>query len=198
MPMTRTGESPTHDALLVARAKAGDGEAFTALVRPLLPALYRVAARLAGRAAAEDAAQEALTLAWQRIHKLRPETPFASFLFGFAIKRAATLARGERRRKGHEDRSSSEGDPNRPDRPDEVMQARRLQAAIVEGLAKLPTKRRDAVVMRLDGGLSDREIAAALDSTEGSVRVLVHHGLATLEEHLKTLGFELSSRGGPK
>lgn len=193
--MTRPGERPADDATLIARAKAGDGAAFTALVRPLLPSLYRVAGRLAGRAGAEDAAQDALTLAWERLHKLRPETPFAAFLFGFAIKRAATLARGERRRKGREEKVGKE-ESARPDRPDEVANARSLQAAIAEGLEKLPKKRRDAVVMRMDGGLTDKDIALALGSTEGSVRVLVHLGLKTLAEHLASRGFHLPDRGG--
>jgi len=191
--MTRQAESP--DAALVARAKAGDGEAFAALVRPLLPSLYRVASRLAGRSGAEDAAQEALTLAWERIHKLRPETPFAAFVFGFAIKKAATNARGERRRKAREDKVAGE-EPTRPDRPDEVAAARNLQRAICQALDTLPKKRRDAVVMRIDGGLTDSEIAKALGSSEGSIRVLVHLGLQTLAEQLKSQGFHLPTRGG--
>jgi RNA polymerase sigma-70 factor (ECF subfamily) len=196
LPMNPTGERPADDATLIARAKAGDGAAFATLVRPILPALFRVAARIAGRAGAEDAAQEALTLAWERIDKLRPGTPFAAFVFGFAMKRAATLARGERRRKGREDKVGRGESQHRPDRPDEVNEARALQDAIGEALQRLPEKRRDAVIMRMDGGLSDRDIAAALGSTEGSVRVLVHHGLAAIEEHLKQLGFNLAVRGG--
>lgn len=196
---TMTQENPTAreafaDATLIARAQAGDGEAFSRLVRPILPSLYRVAARLAGRAGAEDAAQEALTLAWERIHKLRPGTPFAAFVFGFAMKRAATNARGERRRKVREDTAGAD-DPARPPRPDEVIKARALQEAISEGLLKLPKKRREAVVMRLDGSLTDKDIAAALGSTEGSIRVLVHQGLRALEDHLRERGFALPNRG---
>ena len=57
---------------LVEQAMAGDGLAFRRLVEPHLPMLLRVAARVAGsRELAEDAVQETLTLAYQRLPSYR-------------------------------------------------------------------------------------------------------------------------------
>jgi RNA polymerase sigma-70 factor (ECF subfamily) len=175
------------EATLVARAVRGDGEAFARLVRPHLAAMHRVAGRLAGGAFAEDAVQEALTLAWERLGELRAGTPVAALLMGMTARRAATLARGERRRGGREEAHGGALFGGSA-RPDEVLEARRLRTAIDEALAAMPAKRREALVLRLDGALSDRDIAAAIGSTEGSVRVLVHHALADLDAHLARHG----------
>jgi RNA polymerase sigma-70 factor (ECF subfamily) len=184
------------EARLVAQARAGDGEAFARLVRPHLVAMHRVAGRLAGATVAEDAVQEALTLGWERLGEVRTGTPIAAFLMGFVVRRAATLARGERRRGGREEAHGAALSEERPARPDELLEARRLKATIEAGLAAMPEKRRQALVLRLDGGLSDRDIAAAIDSTEGSVRVLVHQGLAELDARLAREPAGLQPVGG--
>jgi DNA-directed RNA polymerase specialized sigma24 family protein len=51
----------------------------------------------------------------------------------------------------------------------------------------MPDKRRQAALLRLDAGLSYKEIAAALDSSEGSARVLVHKALKELKDRLGDL-----------
>jgi DNA-directed RNA polymerase specialized sigma24 family protein len=51
----------------------------------------------------------------------------------------------------------------------------------------MPPKRREAALLRMDAGLSYREIAVVLDSTEGSVRVLVHTAQKELRQRLADL-----------
>src|SRR5687767_6139547 len=78
-------------------ALAGDGRAFRSLVEPHLPMLFRIAARVSGNAAiAEDAVQEALTLAFERLPNYRHDTPFRAFLATVAARQAHTLSRTER------------------------------------------------------------------------------------------------------
>ena len=61
---------------LVARALSGDGRAFSDLVAPHLPLLYRLAERVSGdRALAEDAVQETLARAFAALHRLDATTP---------------------------------------------------------------------------------------------------------------------------
>jgi RNA polymerase sigma-70 factor (ECF subfamily) len=60
---------------LIMAAKAGDGAAFEALLRPVLLPGFRLAyAMLHDRAEAEDAVQEACFSAWRKLHQLSPET----------------------------------------------------------------------------------------------------------------------------
>ena len=78
---------------LVEAAKKGDGKAFAALVRPHLPVLYRLAARACGDASlAEDAVQEALDLAYQRLDRYEPGTSMRAFLASMAVRRAACFS----------------------------------------------------------------------------------------------------------
>ncbi len=174
------------EARLVADALAGDGDAFARLVRPHLPVLYRVAARAArDPVLGEDAVQETLEVAYRSLRRYTPGTNLRAFLAGIAVRRAHTLVRGEIRRRHREEASAA---PEAPaDVADEALardQARRLTAA----LDALPKKRRQAAILRLDGGLNYAEIAQALDSTEGSARVLVHLALKALRTTLEDDG----------
>ena len=49
-------------------------------------------------------------------------------------------------------------------------------------LAKLPEKQRMAVQLRVDEGLSFREVGELIDSSEGAARVNYHHGIRKLRE----------------
>ena len=57
---------------IMARATAGDAQAFSLLIEPLLDPAYRLAAvMLADRSTAEDAVQEASIKAWRKLGQLR-------------------------------------------------------------------------------------------------------------------------------
>ena len=163
---------------------AGDGRAFAQLVAPHLPMLYRVAARGCGRDLAEDAVQDTLAIAFERITTYQPGTSFKSWLAAIAAQRAWTTVRGEIRRKRREDVAIV---PEQPSTPEQEARARQLAERVQAALQKLPEKRRLAATMRLDAGLSYAEIAEAIGSTEGSARVLVHMALKALREDLGDL-----------
>ncbi len=170
---------------LVARALDGDGRAFASLVEPHLPMLYRIAARVSGdRALAEDAVQEALTLAYQRLDRYQPDTSLRAFLAAYAVRQAHTLIRSERRRRLREESSDA---PERLPGPSELTRARETAERVRTALAKMPEKRREAALLRLDAELSYAEIAEAVGSTEGSARVLVHLALKELRAQLGDL-----------
>lgn len=167
---------------LVARALDGDGRAFATLVQPHLSMLYRIAARACGSTTlAEDAVQEALTVAYQRLDRYQPGTSLKSFLAAIAVRKAHTLLRGERRRRVREEVADA---PEHPASPGELLDAGRTRERIREVLASLPKKRREAAMLRLDAGMSYEEIAQTVGSTEGSARVLVHLALKELREKL--------------
>src|SRR5687768_2755860 len=172
----------------VARALSGDGRAFSDLVAPHLPLLYRLAERLSGdRALAEDAVQETLARAFASLHRLEATTTLRAFLAGVAVRRAHTLLRAERRRRAREPAAlHAESPPN----PSELLDAERTRARIREALARMPNKRREAALLRFDAGLSHAEIALALESSVESVRVLVH---LAREDLRRLLAAELSA-----
>jgi RNA polymerase sigma factor (sigma-70 family) len=174
-------DSSTSVTLLEA-ARRGDGHAYSQLVRPHLGLLYGLAHRACGDASiAEDAVQEALEIAFRRLGRLREDSSLRSFLAGIATRRAATLLRSERRRRVWEAKGVA---AEQADRGDDLLEAQRLAEGIRGALASLPAKRQAVVLLRLEGGLTDEEIAEAVGSTAGSVRVLVHLGLRQLRESL--------------
>lgn len=173
---------------LLAAALGGDGHAFSQLVKPHLRLLYGIAHRACGDPTlAEDAVQETLVLAYRRLSKLREASALRPFLAGIASRRARTLLRGARRRNAREVASA---EPVRPARADEVLDASRLAARIRTALDLLPAKRQQVVMLRLEGKMSDDEIAQALNTSEGSVRVLAHLGLKQLRSALGEHGGE--------
>ena len=56
------------------------------------------------------------------------------------------------------------------------------QAGILEGVSQLPDDRRNALIMRFALGMDNREIARALDRTDGATKVLLHRAIRQLEE----------------
>ncbi len=51
---------------------------------------------------------------------------------------------------------------------------------LVDALSSLPTRRREAVVLRFYGGMTMPEVAQAMDIPTGTAKSLVHRGLADL------------------
>lgn len=176
-------EAVAEERQLVARALAGDGAGFAQLVRPHLPMLLRVAAR-AGRdpQLAEDAVQEALTIAARELSSYQPGTSLRAWLARIAATRAMTLVRSESRRRARHDAAPM---PTQPDDPEALLIGQRLAGQIAAALDRLPEKRRLAALLRLDGGLSYAEIAEAIDSTETSARALVHLAVKALRAELE-------------
>jgi len=157
---------------LVARALSGDGRAFSDLVTPHLPLLYRLAVRVSGdRTLAEDAVQETLAQAFVALHRLDAQTPLKVFLAGVAVRRAHTLVRSERRRRAREPKVT-QGEA--PPHPGELLDAELVRTRLRDALLAMPKKRREAALLCFDAGLSHADIALALETTVASVRVLVH------------------------
>jgi len=187
LPLERlaTDSEGTRESELVLRARKGDGQAFSELVAPYVGLMYRIAARASRSAAlAEDAVQETLEIVHRGLGRYEPGTSFKAFVAAIAVRRARTLFRAEVRRSRRE-LSAPVGEA--PVTPAEWLAAEETANRIRTALAALPEKRRQVALLRLDAGLGYAEIAAAVGTTEGSARVLVHHALKELSDQLKDL-----------
>ena len=82
------------DAELVARARDGDSSAFGELVDRHRTAVYRAAlAALGSRSEADDAAQDAFVMAFERLHTFRGEASFKTWLLTIAWHQAINRRR---------------------------------------------------------------------------------------------------------
>lgn len=169
------------DWRLVAAARAGDVAARDRLIGRYLEDVYAVAYRLLGdRDLAQDAAQDALVNALGALGRFRGEASFRTWILRIALNSARSLLRRRVRRRevaiaAVEEVAGPGEDPAA--RAVVLSEAERVRAA----LAHLPEKQRLSVTLRIEQGLSYAEIAEAIDSTEGAVRVNYHLGIKRLK-----------------
>ncbi len=172
------------DAALLDRARAGDPEALDALVARHHGAAFRVALVIVGDDAdAADAAQDGMVRALKGLAHFRGEASFRTWLLAIVANEAKSqLRRSTRRREAPlEDELSTGGEVGAA----EALALRDDAARVRALLPRLPEKQRMAVQLRVDEGLSFREVGEVIGSTEGAARVNYHHGIRRLREWLE-------------
>ncbi len=180
---------------LVAKARAGDREAFGELVVLHQDLVFRVVRRTSqvDAATAEDLAQETFLRAFRALDSFRGECSFLHWLLCIAsnvtINRAALAAvRAERRAVSLDAPRAAEGeagmDPvDESDRgPAARMERLELMEALDQALARLPEEFRAAVVLCDVEGLEYDAIAEVLGIPVGTVRSRLHRGREQLRE----------------
>lgn len=194
------------DATLVARARAGEGDAFGRLVRRYEDRVYRLAWRIVGPDEAEDALQEAFLSAWRALPRFQGDAAFSTWLYRIATN--AALMRLRKRRgdvvsldaplRGGD--AGEEGIPARELRdwsatPEEELINEETRAAMEAAIAELPDDWRTAFVLRDVEGLSNGEAAAALELSLPAFKARVHRARLFLRDRLDR---HFGERGGAR
>ena len=154
---------------LLERAKAGDLEAFDQLMRTNEKQVLGTALRLMGNLEdAQDAAQEAFLRLYKSLNRLPDIQEIKPWLYRVTVNVCNDMHRA-RRRRGWEPLSGPELASSQPD--PELAWVHHERSHLVErALKTLPEKERAAVVLRDMQGLSTREVAGILGSSEVTVR----------------------------
>lgn len=167
----------------LARAAAGDRQAFRTIVERYQTMVYSVAYNVLGNHAdAEDAAQDAFLRCYRSLPQYRSEASFSTWLFRLALTTAVDARRRERRQ------------PEPVDIPDIAGElpaglAGGVDAAtIARALGDLPEDYRTPTVLRDLYGLPYQEIAELTARPLGTVKVMVHRGRASLRLRLRAQG----------
>src|SRR6266571_2036020 len=153
-------------AKLLRLAKSGDGAAFEALLRIHEVQVARTALRLLGnRQDAQDAAQEVFLRLYRNLRRIDTAGNLAGWLYRVTVNACHDVLRKRRSSDPLDDSrlaalGSTEAELGRAEQ-------RRL---VVEALRNLPEKERAAVTLRDLEGLSTREVAQILGSSEATVR----------------------------
>ncbi|GAA1732407.1 sigma-70 family RNA polymerase sigma factor [Isoptericola hypogeus] len=190
---------------LLARAGAGDDDAFGALCEPyrreLLVHCYRM---LGSPEDAEDALQETLVAAWQGLADFEQRASVRTWLYRIATRRCLNALRAARRRPAKA-WDVPGVDPPEPTRHGEAVWLRPLPDALLAGapgeppgpearyerrestslafvtaLQLLPPRQLAVLVLRDVVGYPAREVAAITGTTVGSVTSALRHARATL------------------
>ncbi len=155
-------------------ALQGDEAAFEALVGPLVEPAIRLAYSMLGdRWEAEDAAQEAVTRAWRKLHQLRPGMPVRPWFLAIVVNQC----RNVRRTRWF-----------KTVRLPEVFRARAdvdLEKLDLErALERLPGTDRQAIFMHFYLDLGVEEVAAVLGISASAARGRIYRACRRLRPGL--------------
>jgi RNA polymerase sigma-70 factor (ECF subfamily) len=182
------GPGEQTDVELVRLAQQGDVDAFAEIVRRHERRLRIVLLRvLDDTRDVEEAVQDAFVQAWRNLDRYRGEAALFTWLYRIGIH--AAFARTRRKQHPTTDLESlpAEGASlvAHDVLPEPATEASDTRARILAALAELPFEHREAVVLRDLAGLSNEEVAAALDVTLAAAKSRIHRGRLQLRELLE-------------
>ena len=157
---------------------------FTALYRAHVRDVYSYAYyRVGDHHDAEDLTEQTFLQAYRHFERAQRESrgrPLRPWLIRIAHNLAANLYR---------DRSRKPASPiddttvlSAPHTTEQLVEGRDELSCILDGVRRLPDDRREALIMRFALGMDNREIARALDRSDGAAKVLIHRAIKQLEE----------------
>jgi RNA polymerase sigma-70 factor (ECF subfamily) len=163
------------------RKAALDAE-FSDLYRTHLRDVYSYAYyRVGNHHDAEDLTEQTFLQAYRHFERAQRESdgrPLRPWLIRIAHNLAANLYRDRSRRpQSPLDEHSPLATPHSTE---DLVSGRDELARVLEGVAKLPDDRREALIMRFALGMDNREIARALGRTDGATKVLLHRAIKQL------------------
>jgi RNA polymerase sigma-70 factor (TIGR02960 family) len=199
---------------LIARARAGDHNAFRDLVQghshELQVHCYRILGSLQD---AEDALQETLVSAWRNLGEFGERSSLRTWLYKIATNRCLSMLRADSRRPriAHplpeatlpEPTGAGDAPPWLEPYPDVLLdhlvdlrpgpEARyetteAISLAFITALQLLPPRQRAALVLRDVLGYHAAEVAQMLDTTQEAVSSALKRARATVDNHLAESG----------
>lgn len=169
------------DGALVQRCLAGDADAVRGFVERYRDLVFSLCWRmLRQREDAEDVAQETFVRVFRHLHHWEPSRPLRPWLMAIAANRCRTkLSRRKRvpQSLGEWSDYAIEHDP-------QIDLSEELQ----QGIDQLREDHRLSFVMFYQQEMSIQEIAAALDSPEGTIKTWLHRARKQLSEYLLQRG----------
>ncbi len=154
------------DAAAVAKARAGDEDAFRILVERHSRGIYRLAYRMTGKPEdAEDVVQETFVRAFKQLARFESRSNFSTWLYriGFNCSIDYMRARPHRETAETQDTLDARSQPagTRPSM-DDLVYAGQISARVQEALVGLTEQERAAFLMRHYHGCSIDEIGSEL------------------------------------
>ena len=164
-----------------ARLDADFSELYKAHLRDVYSYSYY---RVGNHHDAEDLTEQTFLQAYRHFARAQRESqgrPLRPWLIRIAHNLAANYYR-DRSRKPQTQHRRRERDLAPRTRPRRWSRTATTSSAILRGVQDLPDDRREALIMRFALGMDNREIARALDRTDGATKVLLHRAIKQLEE----------------
>jgi len=174
IPVALCDEDVREIRRLLREAQAGDERAFGALIRRYERRALSVARRLVGnREDALDATQDALLRLFRFINRVDGERDFGAWVYRIVVNASMDLLERRQRQAGALQDIKATLEPEDlyvTPAAESAMEGQRVGAAVANVIAALPPKERAALILRDVEGLSTREVARMLGSSEATVR----------------------------
>jgi RNA polymerase sigma-70 factor (ECF subfamily) len=177
MERTASGVVPTDDHL--ARARAGDHDAFALLIEPRAGRLLTMARTILGNEAdAYEAAQEALIAAWIQLPSLRDPERFDAWLNRTLVNKCRDALRKRRRTREIDLSGQALTVPD-------AAEGSATQAAVLAAFERLSISERHILALRHVQDLQLNEIAAQLGIPLGTAKSRLWSARRALERALE-------------
>lgn len=177
---------------LVQRSRRGDRAAFEEIVRRTARLIYaRAYLETGNRHRAEDLVQETYLIAWRKIAQLNAAGGLRAWLMAILHTAVIDAARreGRKKRRAPDEREVWAQEGMRLAQtaadPADATEQREQRERALSVLRSLPAEYRDVLTLRYLAGADYDSIARQLALSNGSLRGLLHRGMAMLRQQMK-------------
>ncbi|HEX8726494.1 MAG TPA: RNA polymerase sigma factor [Gemmatimonadaceae bacterium] len=170
------------DLELIDAWRAGDERAATTLVTRHAPAVARFLVSCGERREVDELVQDTFVRAFGALDSFRADSSLRTWLFTIARRLLLDRRRADRRRRDRVE--IAEGDAvTEVDALDSVV-AGETEERLRRAVERLSPKQREVFTLRVTEGLTYRDIADVVGSTEGAARVHYHNAVRSIKEFL--------------
>jgi RNA polymerase sigma-70 factor (ECF subfamily) len=176
------GGDDLSDLDLISQWKRGDERAATELVARHAQALSRFAASFGATDEIDDLVQDTFVRAFQSLDGFRGDSSFRTWLFTIERRLLLDRRRAEKRRPSRVE--VQEGDAATEYDALDAIVAGEAAVRVREAMRRLSPTQREVFALRVAQGLSYKEIAELVGTTEGAARVHYHNAMRAVKEQI--------------
>ena len=187
------------DTEVIRRILSGEKELFEILMRRYNQTLYRVIrSYMTVESDVEDAMQEAYLKAYEKLDQFRGNAAFSTWLVRIGMNEALQRIRKNKRIFFIDEQAEASGriiqlPDNGQMNPEKNVIKHETRLMVEKSIDQLSEKYRVIFMLHQVEGMSNTEIAAALDLTESNVKVRLHRAKKMLKEELFKQSVDVSA-----
>jgi len=173
-------------SVIVEKVKSGSTGAFEELYHSLFNSVYYVVRKqVSNHDDAMDIVQDVFLVVYQRIHTLKENEAFNSWLYRIAYNHCNNfLSRSRAQSTPLEDVEDFLFEDRESFLPEETLENKEIRSQIAQAVSELPEEQKQAILLFYYAGLSVREVAAAMNATENAVKIKLSRARVTLKNKM--------------
>lgn len=174
----------------VDRPSAGNLTEFAELYQEYFPKVFAyVYGRVQDKEISLDIVSDVFEKAFIKVQSLRSPESFGSWLFTIARNEVSSHWRKEKPAAKAAQAAAWENEiHHQPRGPEETILHKERIHALSLLIRQLPKREQEIIALKFDGELTNREIAAVLDTSEVNVRVTIFRALRKLRDRIQVAG----------